>query len=362
MGNEQMARTWQNQQTAQNNAVARVEASLANDVQEGVKKALTTNTPNPFAMTFVGQDKQGKTVVAPYVRKAGRSVMLNEAAKKKGGLASMKSTCIRSFRETKEDLVAALGALPPSLQEKFMDARQNDMRCLTLPNGMALYKFTILFKNGEKWEGEGLAHRDNTGPLVQARLDEMAETRAFMRCVGRALADGFINPDQIAGNENWTDAEAELLAEDQEADEDFITLEADPDGSGTFLVSDDLGEGGPGEGEGGTAATPQARHGQADRGDGAHGAPDDESLRFGGGSVGGGSSGGGASGAEGGHYASQAPSVDELMGIARKLNVHLVTVAKERYGKGLGQLTPEQRQKLWDDLMEQQLAKETASS
>lgn len=218
---------------------------LATDVQEGVAKALTTNAPNMLAMTFEQTDQSGKKVVSPYVRKAGRSILLNEVAKRKGGLALMQAICVRSAQETKDDLIGILAVLSEELKKQFIASRGGDFRFLTFPNGEALYKFVVVFRNGEKWEGEGIANvRNVKNPKLHDRLNEMAETRAFMRCIGRGIADGFISPEQAAGSEHYDDAEAALLAEDEAMEQDYIDVTgAEPGQAESFRppVNDGVG-------------------------------------------------------------------------------------------------------------------------
>lgn len=220
---------------------------LATDVQDGVAKALTTNAPNMLAMTFEQTDQSGKKVVSPYVRKAGRSILLNEVAKKKGGLAIMQAICVRSSQESRDDLLAILTALTEPMKKQFIESRGNDWRCLTFPNGEALYKFVVVFRNGEKWEGEGIANiRNVKNPKLHDRLNEMAETRAFMRCVGRGIADGFISPEQAAGSEHYDEAEAALLAEDEAMEQDYIDVEGvEPGQAESFRTPDGDGAGAP---------------------------------------------------------------------------------------------------------------------
>jgi hypothetical protein len=324
MANEHLQR----QAQAASTALSIADNATALNVQDGVRKALTTNSPNPYAMTFEG-NVDGKKVVSAYVKKAGRSVVLNEVAKKKGGIAKMYSICIRSAQETKDSLAGLLAVLPAAMQAEFIKSRGGDFRWGTVPDGMALYKFVVLFKSGEKWEGEGNASiRNVRAAQLHNRLDEMAETRAFMRCVGRGTADGFIDPEQAAGSGGFDLAEAELLAEEEGFDHEAINLEADPDGNG-FRPSDFGGAGGSQGGTAGDDGFAEIHHPEEAGGRSGEG-PSDHA---------------GVQGSErdvrpdSGSGTGEVPSIDELMAIARQAKVMLVTLAQEQYGKKLPQLS-----------------------
>jgi hypothetical protein len=365
VGNEQMAKSWQNKQQDDKKALAVIESGKVTDVGQAIDTALRTRTPNALVMTFESTDKKtGEKIVAPYVRKAGMSVKLQEAAKKKGGIAKMYTICVRSAREKRSDLLDMMTAFTDEYKRQLIESRGGDFRFLTIPDGTAVYKYIVLFKSGEKWEGEGIANRDNI-PMttLDVRLDEMAETRAFRRCIGRALADGFITADQIAGDDDYDGAAEELFAEDAAIQEDYIDMEADPDGSGTFLSPNDVGEDGVIEGAGGPEAAQADDRGQGGVGAATGGASDPGGVEGEGGGVRGVPGGSGTERPATGHYASQAPSVDELMGIARRKGIMLVGLAQERFGKKLPLLTPDQRIALQEEMIGGEiLDEETASS
>lgn len=325
-------------------AIAATDNAVAADVQDGIHKALTTRNPNPFAMTFEGE-VGGKKVISAYVKKAGRSVMLNEVAKKKGGLALLRSICVRSCSEDPKALLDMLTALPSGLQRGFLESRDNDYRALTMPRGFALYKFVVIFGNGEKWQGEGIAHIGNVrSTQLHSRLDEMAETRAFMRCVGRGLADGFISPEQAAGSEDLDAAERELLAEDEAMEAEAVErTEAGPDGSESFRASDGGGTsdsvgGAATQGDAETDHPAQAGAGEADG--------DDPFLA---GSQASEQPHGTNPSAVGGESARNI-SVGDLMELAKQKGVFLLGEVK-RFGKTkAGDLTAEEREILYGGL------------
>lgn len=351
--NERIVRQGQREQeiqTQQNAMVVRAQDALVDDVKDGARQALVTQNPNQFAMAFVGKDDDGNKTVAPYIKKAGRSVILNEVAKKKGGIALMQPVCVRSALETKEDLVSILTALPSEMKSEFIKSRGGDFRCLSYPNGRSLFKFRILFRNGEKWEGEGIAWPGNTRmSSLHTRLDELAQTRAFMRCVGLGTADGFIDPEQVAGEEHMDMAEQVLLEEDAAFEAEVAETEgAAPDGDDSFRTPDSGGAhesfGGP-AGPAGTADSHPAEAGTA-------AADTGESLP--------------AAGADSGahHAGDRGPDAGEavpraavetvaLMNLARSKGVFLLKLAQEKFGAGiksLNLLTDFQKSILFDEI------------
>lgn len=337
----------QQEQNQQNALAVRAQDAIVEDVKAGAKQALATQNPNQFAMAFVQKGENGETSISPYIKKAGRSVVLNEVAKKKGGLALMQPICIRSARETKEDLLAILTALSPEMKSKFIESRGGDFRSLSDPNGQARYKFVILFRNGEKWEGEGVAWPGNTRmSSLHTRLDELAQTRAFMRCVGMGTADGFINPDQVAGDEDLELAERMLMEEDEaEADEAAGRIEgADPDGSDQFRTSDSSGAGSAPAGEsgqGGSAGSNSAPE--------SNGSEDRSASVASAGQVDPGADGGNSD--QGSSVAPPEVTTQDLMALAKAKGVYLVKLTGEMFGKDkLHLLTLDERQNVYLNL------------
>lgn len=271
MANEQIVRqsqALQNQAKEQEAATDRALTVTSADVDRGIQRTMTTGQETPYAMTF---EENGKST--PYVRKAGRSIKLNESAKKKGGLALMKAVCVRGYAETPERLQQIFQALPLSLQERFMESRGNDFRCFTLPANWSLYKYVIIFGSGEKWEGEGIAWTGNLKTKQLANPDFMAVTRAFNRTVGLALADGFITDDKMAGSEDVEADEPEDDGDEPAAHRSIIdvTPHADeqgaaPDGDAPFRSPDRGGAGGdaPDQGDAAGAAPTAAASGGPD--------------------------------------------------------------------------------------------------
>lgn len=340
----------QDSQSQQNALIVQAQNALVDDVKDGARRALETRNPNQFAMAFVGKDDDGNKTVAPYIKKAGRSVVLNEVAKKKGGIALMMPVCVRSALETKEDLVAILGALSPEMKAEFIRSRGGDFRCLSYPNGRSLFKFRILFRNGEKWEGEGIAWPGNTRmSSLHSRLDELAQTRAFMRCVGLGTADGFIDPEQVAGEEHLDMAERALMEEDAAFEAELAETEgAAPDGDDSFRTFDSGGEDetfGSAAGPTGTAGSHPAEAGPAAT-DGGESVPDE--------------------GADGGRdyagdclpdagEAAPRPAIEivALMNLARSKGVFLLKRAQEEFGAGiksLNLLNEFQKSALYDEI------------
>lgn len=352
MGNEALTREFQAAQGQRSTS----ERVTAVDVDRGVKQSLDTGISNQYAMTFEATDESGKKTVSAYVKKAGRSLKLNEAAMVKGGLALLRSICVRSSWEKPEQIKAMYDMLPDDLKRKFIESRGDDFRVFTSPADRAIYLFIVLFKSGEKWMGEGIAYPGNVkSSKLHVRLDELAETRAFNRCVGRGLADGFINQDQVAGSELGDDDG------DIEDDEDEVRetrnhtpmalpiprqQEADPAGSDPFRTSESAGTGGTGADSGdgaGAQASPATEEGASPAGAGEPLPPSGQPGH---------QQDGGNSGADAQPHTSTVDSA-KLIALASQKGVHGLHVATKKFDrevKSYRDLTDFEKSILWDDI------------
>jgi hypothetical protein len=337
------------------------------DVDRGIRQSLETGMNNQYAMTFVQTDTKGKQHVSAYVKKAGRSLKLNEAAEKKGGLALLRPICVRSSWETPEQIKQMYEMLPDDLKRQFVESRGGDFRVFTAPAGRAIYLFTVLFKSGEKWSGEGIAYPGNVQMTsLHSRLDELAETRAFNRCVGRGLADGFINADQVAGSSSGDDDEDPLVDDAPDLDDDdAVELdgpgsaagqstgqrlwqpagEADPDGSDPFRTSQRGGAGRTAAGGGSGDGTPAGGPPETGTAAGNEGEP------FPSGGWASEQRDGADSGQDGG--SPEDYTIAELMDMARSRGKYLLGMAQDQFGVDrLANLNADQRLALYVQLNE----------
>lgn len=226
-------------------------------VAQNIKRTLQTNAPTPFAMTFQ-DDKTG--TVTPYVRKSGLELRLHQVARLKGGILCVIPRCVKSDFEDPDKLWAIYKVLPADAQTKFMETRDNDARCFTTPLGTALYTCRVQFKNGESYRGEGLANKLSVKTeKMHPRMNELAETRAFLRTLRRILADGFAQ-DDVYGD-------LDALAEEMVAAEEVAL--ADAGDRFRPAAGDGAGGAGPVAGDGGRRAGPAGGTGQTAGGGGA---------------------------------------------------------------------------------------------
>lgn len=342
-------------------------APSAASVDEALAHAASTGQSNELVAVIKRFDKRTqKEEKSRFVRKAGRSGKLNEAAQKKGGIAYMGHFCVRASWESPEQIRALYDKLPPNLQEKFLESRGYDFRVFTAPGGKAIYRQKILFGSGEKWEGEGIADRDNCDNPEW--MDAIGATRAFNRTVGFGTAEGLISVDDLAGSEGVDpDDLPELDGEDEEGDEGRAVSvaaaneaegapplpvpvnrilpddeEASPAGDERFRTS-------VGAGQGGTAADAGSQGGGPEPGSqaGGHEAAGSGEPGASNGAVSGEQAGGGA----GPDAQAEELTAGKLIGLAITRKVIALDLAKAKFGvKTLNQLSPVQLKDLWDEI------------
>lgn len=249
---------------------------------------------------------------------------------------------IRSQFESRDDILAVFTALPESEKNRFLEARNNDFSCLTLPDGTAKCYYCIIFKNGEKWDGTATATVENVpAKSFHFRLDEMAKTRAFRQTLAYGLGDGFLPEEMICGIEDWEMAEAELAAEEAAEMEEAITTTGkvvNPGDDRFRPISFDL------EGMGdGTECAEESRgveesYSQAEESSEARGKQSPPRYADG-------ESNDGAGSRSNGEYV---PEINDLMAAARKQRILLIDLVRHELGvDSLSRLTPEERIHVW---------------
>lgn len=329
----------------------------ADSVNEALQEAAKTGQTN----TLVAVIQRN-----PFVKKAGRSERLNAAAKKKGGIASMRTVCVRASFETGDQIQKLYEKLPAELQGRFLAGRGYDFRAFTAPPQWSIYLFEVLFGSGEKWSSEGIANPDNCDKVENQ--DHIAATRAFSRTVGFGTADGLISDDLLAGSEDIEDADTgnEVEADEQavmvdhsrnrQAEEDaklsrpvpkvLLDEEAAPDGDDPFRTPDSGGSGGAGTSAANQAGTPGPATSEGGSSPAGGGAPDAA------GGPAGAKSDGGNPGPDGQPTGDSIDPV-KLIALARQKGVYAVKYASTKCGreiKALNELTDFERSILWDDL------------
>lgn len=320
-------------------------------VDEALALAMQTGRSNSLVAVIEQDGKRSYFVV-----RAGRGGKLNEAAAKKGGIALMRSHCVRASWEKPEQIQRIYEGLPPELKTKFLESRGFDFRVFTAPEGWSIYLYTILFGSGEKWQGEGIAHAGNVKPNNRQWQDSTAETRAFSRTVGRGTGEGLLPGDQLAGSGDLDDfdpeaAEGELLSEeeaatrlaDPKADIPVARVqaarnslsnsgEAGPDGPDPFRTP---GGGGPS----GDGAGPADADGGSPASGAASGVGDGEGDEpFPAGGQGSNEHDGGHSSPDGGEPSNEV-SLSDLIEMAKARGIYLLKFAQEEVGLRIERLS-----------------------
>ncbi len=195
---------------------------LANQSQQAVAAGKTADgnidvTPYTTANDYLWKTKNGEGVAQVYVKKAGRSIKLQEYANKHKGIKTMKTVLVSSTNEDGPEFKKVFDSLPEWMQREVWNDRHGKIEMFTTPKGVALAHTLIVFGDGSKADFECVpASKDNVKmSTIHVFLDVMACTRSFNRTVGYLTANGMMNMNLIKEHDNFDYDEDDFDAEDE---------------------------------------------------------------------------------------------------------------------------------------------------
>lgn len=162
-------------------------------------------TPYTTANDFLWKTTNSEGVSQIYVKKAGKSLKLQEYANKHKGMKTISTVLVSRANEDGKEFKALYDTLPEWQQREIWGSRHGKIEMFTSPKGEALAHTLIVFGDGSKADFECVnAAKENVKmSTIHVFLDVMACTRSFNRTVGYLTANGLMNCDIIKEHDNF---------------------------------------------------------------------------------------------------------------------------------------------------------------